>query len=85
MVYFVEEAFQVYINDMIITLMDVLLRLLYALVRIFARTKAIAVVFEPKLEQRCDGLRNGLLKLPVCYGRNTQQTGLAACLWNVNP
>jgi hypothetical protein len=49
MVYFVEEA-GVYINDVLVTFTDVLLRLLYALVCVFVRSKTVAVVFKIKLE-----------------------------------
>jgi hypothetical protein len=50
MVYFIEEAFKVYINNVLISLMNVLLCLLYALVGIFARPEAVAVFCKFKLE-----------------------------------
>ncbi len=50
MVYFVEETFKVYINDVFVTFIDILLRLLYALVCVFVRSETVAVVFKFKLE-----------------------------------
>ena len=46
MFYFIEEVLQVYINDVLISLIDVLLCLLHGLVGILARTKTITMVFE---------------------------------------
>ena len=49
MIYFIKEAFQVYINPEVsglIALIDVLLRLLYRLECISIGSKAIAVCFE---------------------------------------
>jgi len=84
MVYFIEETFEVNINDVFVTFVNVLLRLLYALVCVFVGTETIAVGFKLELEYRCDGLCNGLLQPSVCYGRNTKQTGFAVAFRNVN-
>ncbi len=50
MVYFVEETFEVYINYVFVTIMNILLRLLYALVCIFVGPETVAVIFKFKLE-----------------------------------
>ena len=43
MIHFIEEVLQVYVHDVVISLMDVLMRLLYGLVRIAIGSEAIAV------------------------------------------
>ena len=50
MVYFIEEAFKVYVNYVLIALIYVLLRLLDALVCIFVRSETVAVFCKFKLE-----------------------------------
>ncbi len=72
MVYFVEEAFKVYINNVLIAFVDVLLRLLYALMRTFVGSEAVAVFSKLKLEQWRDGLCNCLLQPSLCYCWNTK-------------
>jgi len=46
MIYFIEEAFQVYVYNVVIAFMNVLLRLLYRLMGVFVWTKTMAVFSE---------------------------------------
>src|SRR5215210_6950617 len=83
MVYFIKEAFKVYINDMLIAFVDVLLRLLDALVCVFVGSETVAVIFKFKLELWCDALCNCLLQPSVCQCWNTKQPGFTVALWDV--
>ena len=49
MIYFIEEALKVYINNMLVTFIDVILRLLYSLQSIAIGSESVAVFFEWKI------------------------------------
>ncbi len=50
MIYFIEEAFQINVHNVAVASIDVLLRLLHALLGISARAEAVAGVAELRLE-----------------------------------
>lgn len=72
MIYFIKEAFQVYIHDMLIAIIDIGLCLHHALLGIFIWPESIAKICELRFKQRRDSLCNTLLQPPVHYCWNAQ-------------
>lgn len=56
---------EVYALNMLVTFIDVLMRLLQGLVGVAVGTEAVAVLFELKLKERCHQLADGLLQQPA--------------------